>query len=107
MDRESLEGRRDQLGDGRVGCLRAGNNRRLSRRANCSDDSPRNSGAIIGGVTVGGCLAGVSLTNGSTPGVVEWTILAGISAGSAAGAVGGVIVRLSFEQEALFKCSDD
>ena len=56
-------------------------------------------GAIIGGVTVGGCLAGVSLTNGSPPGVVEWTILVGISAGAAAGAVGGAIGKLSFEQK--------
>ncbi len=48
-------------------------------------------GSALGAVAVGGCLAGVSLTNGSPPGVATWAILVGISAGAAAGAVGGAI----------------
>lgn len=52
-------------------------------------------GTVLGGVTVGACLAGVSLTNGSPPGVATWAIVVGISAGVAAGAVGGAIGKRS------------
>lgn len=52
-------------------------------------------GTVLGGVTVGACLAGVSLTNGSPPGVATWAIVVGVSAGAAAGAVGGVIGKRS------------
>ena len=52
-------------------------------------------GAVLGGVTVGACLAGVSLTNGSPPGVATWAIIVGICAGASAGAVGGVIGKRS------------
>lgn len=48
-------------------------------------------GTVLGAVAVGACLAGVSLTNGSPPGVATWAILVGISAGAAAGAVGSTI----------------
>ena len=48
-------------------------------------------GTVLGGVAVGTCLAGVSLTNNSPPGVATWAIIVGICAGAAAGAVGGTI----------------
>ena len=48
-------------------------------------------GTVLGGVAVGACLSGVSLTNGSPSGVATWAIIVGICAGAAAGAVGGAI----------------
>ena len=52
-------------------------------------------GIVLGGVAVGVCLAGVSLTNGSPPGVATWGINVGICAGASAGAVGGAIGKRS------------
>ncbi len=48
-------------------------------------------GSVLGAVAVGGCLAGVSLTNGSPPGVATWAIVVGLCSGAVAGTIGGVI----------------